>query len=77
MPFVSVKTVKGLFNEIQKQEVMDGISELLVKVAAGGEDRFQQAVWVVIEEQEPGNWSLGDNSPELEASRQKRGTGKS
>ncbi|WP_257264629.1 4-oxalocrotonate tautomerase [Endozoicomonas sp. ONNA2] len=56
---------------------MDGISQLLVEVAAGGEDRFQQAVWVVIEEQEPGNWSLGAHSPELEASRQKRGTGKS
>ncbi|WP_299728343.1 tautomerase family protein [uncultured Endozoicomonas sp.] len=73
MPFVSVKTVKGVFNEIQKQEVMDGISELLVKVADVGKDGFQDAVWVVIEEQEPGNWNQGGESIELDASRKRRG----
>ena len=50
---------------------MDGIADLVVNVAGGDQDRFQQAVWVVIEEEEPGNWHLA-NSPELQASRQKR-----
>ena len=74
MPFVSVKMVKGLFNEIQKQEVMDGIAELLVKVADVGGDGFEDAVWVVIEEQEAGNWSQGGKSIELDASKQCRGS---
>lgn len=72
MPFVTVKTVKGLLNEIQKQEVLEGVAEVLVKVVAGGEQGFKEAVWVVIEEQEPGNWFLGGESPELHVSRQKR-----
>ena len=63
MPFVTVKTVKGVLNEIQKQEILEGISELIVRVAGGEDQQFKESVWVVIDEQEPGNWYLGGESP--------------
>ena len=67
MPFVTVKTVKGVLNEIQKQEILDGISELIVRVAGGADQQaFKEAVWVVIDEQEPGNWYLGGKHPTAE-----------
>ena len=67
MPFVTVKTVKGVLNEIQKQEILEGISELIVRIAGGADPQaFKEAVWVVIEEQEPGNWYLGGKHPTAE-----------
>ena len=66
MPFVTVKTVKGVFNEIQKQEILDGISELITRVAAGEDKTFKEAIWAVIEEEKPGNWYLGGSSPNPE-----------
>ena len=67
MPFVTVQTVKGVLNEIQKQEILEGISELIVRVAGGADQqKFREAVWVVIDEQEPGNWYLGGKQPTAE-----------
>ena len=67
MPFVTVKTVKGVLNEVQKQEILEGISELIVRVAGGGDEQgFKEAVWVVVEEEEPGNWYLGGKKPTAE-----------
>lgn len=67
MPFVTVKTVKGVLNEVQKQDILEGISELIVRVAGGDKEQtFKEAVWVVIEEEEPGNWYLGGKKPTAE-----------
>lgn len=67
MPFVTVKAVKGVLNEIQKQEILEGISELITRVASDiDKQEFKESVWVVIEEQEPGNWYLGGKHPTAE-----------
>ena len=66
MPFVTVKAVKGVFNEIQRQEILDGITDLIARVAGGSDDDFKEAVWVVIEEQEPSHWCFGGKSPNPE-----------
>lgn len=66
MPFVTVRTVKGVFNEIQRQEIMEGITEMITRVADHPEEGFREAVWVVIEEQEPSHWYFGGKSPNPE-----------
>ena len=66
MPFVTVKAVKGVFNEIQRQEIMDGITDLITHVAGSSSEDFREAVWVVIEEQEASHWCSGGKSPNPE-----------
>ena len=66
MTFVTVKTVKGLFNEVQKKEIFDGITALISNIAAHESEQFKSSIWVAIEELEPGNWSFGEESPTAE-----------
>ena len=67
MPFVNIRTVKGLLTESQKKELQDRITDLLVEIEGRGNPRFRQFVWVLIDEQEPANWSMSGRqlSPEL------------
>ena len=67
MPFINVRTVKGLLNDAQKRELQDRITDLMVEVEGRGDPGFRRLVWVLIDEQEPGNWSLGGTqvTPEL------------
>ena len=56
-----------MLNEVQKQDILEGISEVLTKVAGSACDHnFMESVWIVIEEQEPGNWYLGGKTPTSE-----------
>ena len=66
MPFVTVRTVKGVFNEIQRQDIMEGITEVISKVSGSRDEGFKESVWVVVEEQEPSHWFFGGKSPNPE-----------
>ena len=67
MPFVNVRTVKGLLNDTQKRELQDRITDLMVEFEGRGDPAFRRLVWVLIDEQEPGNWCLGGTpvTPEM------------
>ncbi len=67
MPFVNVRTVKGILTDAQKRELQDRITDLVVEIEGRGDPSFRRLVWVLIDEQEPGNWSLGGThvTPEL------------
>jgi 4-oxalocrotonate tautomerase len=66
MPFLNLRTVKGLLDEGQKQYLMDKFTELLVETEGGGDPAFRKMVWIQIEEGEPGQWQIGELRPTAE-----------
>lgn len=66
MPFVKVHTVKGALNEEEKARIKEQITDTMVAVEGGGNPDFRQHVWVLIEEIEGANWSIGGVEPSAE-----------
>ncbi len=66
MPFVTVRTLKGALDDAQKQTLQQRLTDLLVEVEGHGSEAFRQFVWVLIEEDEPANWSIGGQQPSLD-----------
>jgi len=59
MPFVNVRTAKGLLTPARKKELQTRITDLMVEIEGSGNPAFRPFVWVMIEEQEPNDWCLG------------------
>lgn len=59
MPFVNVRTVKGMLDETRKRELHRRLTDLMVEVEGGGNPAFRQLVFVLIEEEQPTSWSVG------------------
>ncbi len=66
MPFAKINTVKGALNEDEKRILKEKITDALVEVEGGGNPDFRQHVWVVIDEIEGPNWSIGGMEPSAE-----------
>ena len=66
MPFITVRTVKGALNEEEKERIKEQITNTMVEVEGGGNPDFRQHVWVLIEEVEAANWSIGGMTPTVE-----------
>jgi 4-oxalocrotonate tautomerase len=66
VPFLNLRTVKGLLNDEQKQYLMDKFTDLLVETEGGGNPEFRKMVWIQIEEEEPRNWQIGELRPTAE-----------
>jgi 4-oxalocrotonate tautomerase len=60
MPFLNLRTVKGLLSDEQKKYLMEKFTELLIETEGGGNPEFRKMVWIQIEEEEPVNWQLGE-----------------
>ena len=63
MPFLNLRTIKGLLNDEQKKYLMDKFTDLLIEVEFGGDQAFRKAVWIQFEEEEPKHWQLGEFRP--------------
>lgn len=59
MPFINVRTAKGLLDDQQKQELHQRLSDLVVEIEGRGNPAFRQLVFVLIEEEAATNWSIG------------------
>lgn len=66
MPFVNICTMKGALTSNQKKEIHQRLTDLLVEIEGQGNEIFRQFVWVMIEEEDPDNWSVGGNQISLE-----------
>ncbi len=66
MPFLNVRTIKGLLNDEQKKYLMEKFTELLVETEGGGNPEFRKMVWIQIEEEEPKHWQIGELRPTQE-----------
>lgn len=63
MPYVTISTVRGIFDVAQKQALLERVTDLMVEVEGQGNPDFRRNVWVKIEEGEPADWSLGGMIP--------------
>lgn len=63
MPFLNLRTIKGLLNDEQKKYLMEKFTELLVETEGGGNPEFRKMVWIQIEEEEPKHWQIGELRP--------------
>jgi 4-oxalocrotonate tautomerase len=60
MPFLNLRTVKGLLTDEQKKYLMEKFTELLVETEGGGNPEFRKMVWIQIEEEEAKHWQIGE-----------------
>ena len=58
MPMVTVQTIKGVLDDAAKVELLDALTDLMVRIEGRGDETFRQTVWVRIDEQEPAHWSM-------------------
>jgi 4-oxalocrotonate tautomerase len=56
MPFANIKVVEGVFSEAKKEELINTVTEALIKVEG---EAMRPLTWVVVEEVKKGNWAIG------------------
>jgi 4-oxalocrotonate tautomerase len=58
MPFVNVRTARGLLSPEQKIELRSRLADLMVEIEGRGHPEFRPFVMVLIEEHDAENWSV-------------------
>ena len=56
MPFVEVKSIKGVFTTEEKTQIIKDITDVFAQMK---NDKFAEGTWVVINELDDGNWGEG------------------
>jgi 4-oxalocrotonate tautomerase len=56
MPLVNVKLIEGVFDNSQKREMVERLTDAMVEIEG---ENMRQVTWVVIEEVKSGDWGLG------------------
>ena len=56
MPLVTIDVIKDVFTTDQKQELIENVTEAMVKVEG---EAMRQVTWVRINEIEQGDWAIG------------------
>jgi 4-oxalocrotonate tautomerase len=56
MPLVNVKLIEGVFNDSQKQEMIEKVTEAMIEVEG---ENMRGVTWVVVEEVKSGDWAIG------------------
>ena len=59
MPFVNVRTARGLLDDARKKELQERLTDLLVEIEGRGDPAFRPLVWVLVEELDPESWCIG------------------
>lgn len=56
MPLVNVKLIEGVFDEGQKREIVEKLTEAMVSIEG---EAMRGVTWVVVEEVRSGHWGIG------------------
>jgi 4-oxalocrotonate tautomerase len=56
MPFVNVKVIEGVFDADQKREMVERLTEAMVRIEG---ENMRELTWVVVEEVRSGDWGIG------------------
>lgn len=67
MPFVNVRTARGLLDAQQKRLLHTELTDLLVRIEGGGDPNFRQFVTVLIEDHPAEAWSVAGRALSQEA----------
>ena len=63
MPFVTVKVIEGVFDDLRKRELAEQVTEAIVRVEG---EAMRPVTWVAIEEVKSGDWYLGGQAKTTE-----------
>ena len=58
MPFINVKVIEGVFNDAQKTQIAERLTDAMVSVEG---ENMRGVTWCVIEEVRSGDWGIGGN----------------
>lgn len=67
MPFVNIRTAKGLLRPAQKRELQRRVTDLMVEIEGHGNPDFARFVMVLVEEHEADAWGIEGDSLTAEA----------
>jgi 4-oxalocrotonate tautomerase len=56
MPFVEVKSIRGVFSAEEKSQIIEEITGVFARMKS---DEFAAGTWVVVNEIDDGNWGEG------------------
>ena len=56
MPFIEVKTIRGVFSTEEKSQMIEEITDVFARMKS---PEFAAGTWVVVNELDDGNWGEG------------------
>jgi 4-oxalocrotonate tautomerase len=56
MPLVNVKVIEGVFDDGQKREMIEKLTDAMVEIEG---ENMRGVTWVVIDEVKSGDWAIG------------------
>jgi 4-oxalocrotonate tautomerase len=59
MPFLNVKIIEGVFDDSQKREMIEKLTDTMVEIEG---ENMRGVTWVAIEEVKSGDWGIGGQS---------------
>jgi 4-oxalocrotonate tautomerase len=66
MPFVNIKLIEGVFDEDQKREMIEKVTEAMVDIEG---ENMRGVTWVVLEDVKSGDWGIGGQGMTTDAVR--------
>ena len=66
MPYVNVKLIEGVFDDDQKREMIEKLTETMVEIEG---ENMRGVTFVVIDETKSGDWGIGGQPMTTEAVR--------
>jgi 4-oxalocrotonate tautomerase len=59
MPLINVKIIEGVFDDTQKREIIERLTDAMVTIEG---ENMRQVTWCVVEEVKSGDWGIAGNS---------------
>jgi 4-oxalocrotonate tautomerase len=59
MPLVNVKVIEGVFDDGQKRDMIEKLTETMIEIEG---ENMRGVTWVVVEEVKSGEWGIGGNA---------------
>jgi 4-oxalocrotonate tautomerase len=59
LPFLNVKIIEGVFDDSQKREMIEKLTDTMVEIEG---ENMRGVTWVVLEEVKSGDWAIGGQS---------------
>jgi 4-oxalocrotonate tautomerase len=59
MPFISVKVIEGVFDDEQKHQIIERLTDAMVSVEG---ENMRQVTWCVVEEIKSGDFGIAGNT---------------
>ena len=63
MPLVNIKLIEGVFDEVQKKDMISKVTDAMVAIEG---ENMRGVTWVVIDEVKSGAWGIGGKAITVE-----------